>query len=642
MRLLLKTFIVLFTVSLANAQFEATEVTRSDKIIHYQGVDYYLHTVSQGQTLYRICQTYGVTQDEISQNNPGIVLNPLSIGVVLRIPVKKDAQSIQINPDTESQDFIYHRVEANDNVYSLSKKYGVSEELIYRYNPESRTSIRLGEIIRIPVTVQPNETDNVLRYRRQPAETRYRVRQGDTLYRIAKTYDVSVKSLILANPELRWGLKTGQEIRIPQPGDTRLTITHPEPDSVYTISEFGELPRYVCDSIIASAGMRPPVKVVLLLPFFAKENQEDNLIFFGDTLEAQQRQKKNRLKGRVAAEFYEGFLLSVDTLRRTGINISLFVYDTEGDTIRVKQILRELDIVEPDVIIGPFSQEQVKLVSRFSFERKIPFVPPLATYDSLYLKNPYLFRVIPSSAAEEQLCAEYIARSANKNIILAYKDNLKTKPEADRLKRDLFTQIASEGNSFDTLRLKEVYINDSLAINIEKALDDSIINLVYIISSYEPDVINVLARLHFMMREHDIEVFGKPAWQKFDNVRIDVMHELQVTVFSPFYINYNDYAVRQFVKKCRNVLKYEPYMTTSTGTGINYTYLGYDLGLYFIGSLYNYGEHICDCAEYTQSRLLMSDYHYQRNRLTGVNENTSFRFILYNKSYIQEELSEIP
>ena len=79
-------------------------------------------------------------------------------------------------------------------------------------------------------------------------------------------------------------------------------------------------------------------------------------------------------------------------------------------------------------------------------------------------------------------------------------------------------------------------------------------------------------------------------------------------------------------------------MTTGSGTGINYTFLGYDLGVYFIESLYKYGDKLCECAENTESNLLLSDYKLTRDRTSGINKNTSIRVIHYNREYIVEEI----
>jgi len=87
------------------------------------------------------------------------------------------------------------------------------------------------------------------------------------------------------------------------------------------------------------------------------------------------------------------------------------------------------------------------------------------------------------------------------------------------------------------------------------------------------------------------------------------------------------------VRKCRQKLNYEPYRTTSAGNGLNYTYLGYDLGLYFITTSFYYGKDLCNCiSNYTPS-LLLTNYYFIRNSATGCFENNYINFIRYTRDF---------
>lgn len=83
-----------------------------------------------------------------------------------------------------------HQMEKKQTLFSLAKFYGMSVEELYYYNPGlNNRTVALGEIIRVPI---PNRA--IIRYR--PSDyapwkyvpVYYRVRKGDTLYRISKVY----------------------------------------------------------------------------------------------------------------------------------------------------------------------------------------------------------------------------------------------------------------------------------------------------------------------------------------------------------------------------------------------------------------------------------------------------------------------
>jgi ABC-type branched-subunit amino acid transport system substrate-binding protein len=436
----------------------------------------------------------------------------------------------------------------------------------------------------------------------------------------------------MANQELRWGLKAGQVLTIPKPGQYTAGM-ETGIDSLITISAHMELSRYQCDSIASLKILRPPVKVALLLPFYADEDFSpadslpENIEHLTD-----QASRMKKFRQQVSVELYEGTLLALDSLRNLNHNISLFVYDTKTDTNIMKKILRELEIVEPDLIIGPISPENIALVSKFSFERKVPLIPPILPEEALLKVNPFLFRIMPDENSMLDKYAGQITTNPNEHVVLIYKS---TPREDKRLQffKDRLTEKLKPGRNNNTVLFNEVALGDHFKQNLIKALKKDTINNIIIYSTYEPDVINALSNVHSLLREYQFRVFGFPAWQKFDNIRVDVIHEMYVTVYSPFFIDYNDRHVKNFISKSRNKLGYEPYKTTSKGVGINYTYLGYDLTMYFAQAMNKYGKNTCNCIEEYTNPQLLSDYVFRNSPNLRGFVNTSMSILSYRKDF---------
>jgi ABC-type branched-subunit amino acid transport system substrate-binding protein len=106
--------------------------------------------------------------------------------------------------------------------------------------------------------------------------------------------------------------------------------------------------------------------------------------------------RQQDLIGKSFIEFYEGFLLALDTLREQGYSVSLHVYDTEKDTLKVKKIIQQLYQIQPDLIIGPVYSEDVKLVGEFARNQGINLVSPLSTRIELVTDNPHVIQVVPT------------------------------------------------------------------------------------------------------------------------------------------------------------------------------------------------------------------------------------------------------
>lgn len=62
-------------------------------------------------------------------------------------------------------------------------------------------------------------------------------------------------------------------------------------------------------------------------------------------------------------EYYEGFLMAVDSLKEKGVSIDIYTYDTYNNTSSVKSILAKDEMKNMNIIFGPAYPEQVKPVA---------------------------------------------------------------------------------------------------------------------------------------------------------------------------------------------------------------------------------------------------------------------------------------
>ncbi len=120
-------------------------------------------------------------------------------------------------------DFVRHTVQQGETVTNIAKQYSVTPYDIYRLNPDSKTGIKLGDVVLIPVKgsakssspikVKRNETTKIPA--KSSSQNTHEVLPKETLFSIARQYKVSVEELIAANPIVADGLKIGQILDIP-------------------------------------------------------------------------------------------------------------------------------------------------------------------------------------------------------------------------------------------------------------------------------------------------------------------------------------------------------------------------------------------------------------------------------------------
>ena len=147
------------------------------------------YTVKAGDTLYSIANKYGLTVNELKQLN-NLTSDILSIGQVLNIS--------NSNTSLPSNTYI---VKSGDSLYSIAKKYGITVDALKNANGKTSNLLSIGEILVIPPTTTTTRT--------------YTVKAGDSLWKIATNYGVSVNALKQANGLSSDLLSIGQVLVIP-------------------------------------------------------------------------------------------------------------------------------------------------------------------------------------------------------------------------------------------------------------------------------------------------------------------------------------------------------------------------------------------------------------------------------------------
>ena len=182
------------------------------------------YTIKAGDTLYQLARTYNTSVEAILAINPGINPNNLQIGQRICIP-----DGSAPSPRCPVGSFAY-TIKQGDTLWQLARTYNTTVEAIMDLNPGiDPNNLRIGQVICIPRSTPI--CDGLY----------YVVRAGDTLYSIAMRYDVTVASLIEANPGIDPNnLQIGQVICVPKgeppkpcPGGTIYVVR--ENDSLSTI-----------------------------------------------------------------------------------------------------------------------------------------------------------------------------------------------------------------------------------------------------------------------------------------------------------------------------------------------------------------------------------------------------------------------
>jgi len=588
-----------------------------------------IHTVGTGETLYSISRKYRVSIPALKAVNPGIS-NTLSIGQKVHIPVEEQATSA---PQDEKK-FYEHKVAAKETLYGIARTYRVSIDSLMSFNEGLTKDILAGEVIRIPII--ENETEFIT----------HQVREKTKLKRLASKYALSVSVMKAANPDFRSRLYPGDVIRIPvgTAGDV------PQNNVIVIVDRPDEEPPDIVhkhDSIMCydiEAPYKGEIKVALMIPFYSEETREINISGKASAI------NPAAIKSFNFIHFYEGFLMAMKDLEAEGLRVRLYVYDIDDKVSKTIQVLQRPELAEMDLIIGPFFSRNFKLVSNFAEMYKIKIVNPL-TRRTEVLNNPYVYKMKPARDAQPRMLVDFVKQHYPKaNIILVRNNKFQYTDEITEIKSSLDkvtpygVKIANadmyeiiedysaevedmprgwlqsglmvENRQIETEQLKElltdstffsngiaevIYAQDSIHGIIRNA---SIAreNLIVVFDNNEIHTPEILTRLNDLKDTFNITVVGMPEWELLDNLETDYLLDLKVYFFTDSYYDYEDEDVLSFIYNFR-----EKYITHPN----QYAFDGYDIATYFLGAMLRFGPDCSLCLPYYNKDLLKTKVEFE-------------------------------
>lgn len=152
-----------------------------------------------------------------------ILLMALAVDTVAQVIVEKSKDKVVIS----GVPYYIHIVRKGETAYSISKAYGITVEELVKNNPSAASVLRDGQALRIPPVVETATSEQQKKPVQQKDESNYfyhKLRPGDTVYSLAKSYGVAAEDIIRSNPGTDINkLPVNTEIAIPRRELTTVT-----------------------------------------------------------------------------------------------------------------------------------------------------------------------------------------------------------------------------------------------------------------------------------------------------------------------------------------------------------------------------------------------------------------------------------
>ena len=428
--------------------------------------NYVEHKVKSGETIESIAKKYLVTPFDIYALNPD-AKTKFQPNTVLIIPSSKIKNEPIVANSRELTGYKTHKVKRKETLYSLTKKYSVSEEEIKKANRRlySENLIK-GDKIKIPQfrTITSKRTLN-------NTVKKYTVQAKEGKWRIAYKFGISVAELEALNPKMNETIQPGDILNVPNikdqeekaiessfgyyevlPKETfyglkgKLNLTQDQleqlnPELKTTGLKAGmvlKVPESTTASITSTGNVDVKItnlkrnltnfktkKIALMMPY------QLNKIDVDSVEEAKDQIKNNKLLS-IVLDFHVGVLMALDSAKQLGISTDLKVFDTRYHEAITSKLLADNDFSDYDAVIGPMQEESFDRVASALKGKRIPVIAAMNKPKKVYSN---VFQTLPEEKLLRQTMIDFVKADSLKTKVVIISDRA-NKAESEALQKE--------------------------------------------------------------------------------------------------------------------------------------------------------------------------------------------------------------
>ncbi len=460
-------------------------------------------------------------------------------------------------------------------------------------------------IIIVAVTLLAGCTSKVKETITIPAQTEtniasiHIVNQDESLYKIATKYGVTPDEIIALNPALaNKKLKKGMKLYIPFAKQKEVV----KQDTI----KKEEKP-------VVEEKKSKMVKVAVILPFM---------------LEKYSPTEQERM-----IEFYQGFLLAVETLKNEGHSFDIHTYDSGESTENLDKLIASGNLDDCDIIIGALYPNHNKQLAAFAKQHNIPLVLPFTVKEEEIYSNPnaYIANALQKYIVEKSV-EKFVERYRNANIIFVKNEHeIEEKEFATRLKASI-----TKSNISHTEIITDSLISmasGSGSAYIAKCMKPDTMN-IFIPTSSKVEAFNTLLPTLLVLKRDtlssipEFSLFGYPEWQIYANSNLEAMYEVDTYFYTSFFNN-------NILPEAVDIqARYAGWYNRSMQNRYpRYGMLGYDIGYYFLKAATLYGKNISDGINSIKFTPTQLGFNFARNNGRGSYINNKVYFVRYSPEY---------
>jgi ABC-type branched-subunit amino acid transport system substrate-binding protein len=306
----------------------------------------------------------------------------------------------------------------------------------------------------------------------------------------------------------------------------------PETPAPLINNDSGEIIKSPSQKIIQKKSDR--FNVALLLPFNVMQSMDVDTsgeIHYDFTPETS-----------LAIQYYHGALLALDSLKKTGIKLNVFVLDGGTDSNTLRKIFNSGIIDTMDIILGPVYNSSLRVAATLAKQKHKLLISPFSASENITTQNSFYLSANPTLSRH---CYEMLSFLDNnyhaKKIFMLYNQTSDDTATVRILKN-------AAGNFKDLHIVPYTDKSNPTYSNIISKFSTTDTNLI-IVPSMDEDFTGIITKeLYDYSDSVPLVVFGMPTWSDFETVRLDYLTAIHCMITAAGWCDKNSRAWKKFEK----------------------------------------------------------------------------------------------
>lgn len=463
-----------------------------------------------------------------------------------------------------------HVVQGGETLYSLARLHHTTIDKILSINPGLTVeSLQAGQTILLPTGGAAE------------SPTTHVVSKGDTMWNIAKRYNITVDELVAANPEMKqadYKLKKGSIINIP------------------AITTASNSPTQTATPISKTVG------IAFLLPM-----------------------KATGVEGERSVEFYRGFLMAADKLRDNGRDINIYTYNEDANQSSLVTIINKLKTQKPDVIIGPVYPAHFTEVANFAKEQQIRMVVPFSSKAWQVHTTPQLCLLNTPMQYQQIFAADLFLKIFKiRNAVFMHINNANEQTFTQQLKGRLnAVGVTTTVCNLDAplTQLKSACAKNKQTVIVPDNSDPAVLR----------QLLERIKQFCAQYPKYKVSLFGYPGWLDHEQALREDFHVADTYIYTNAFYNPYSRGIAEFNAQYKAWFNAEP-LDVTPRMGL----LGYDLATHLLQGFLTYGKNFT--TQRAGTGMLQSDMRFAATEAGGGLVNNSVSFIHYKSDKTIEQI----